>query len=180
VDVSETERQHRDAHLAYVACRLTVPVRDAAEFRTRYEAIVPELPREEVRALVERGASWSEMERLIGAAAPFGFLIYLRNPIDLVMRLAGDSTLCTAYLMGNHLIAERMYRHDPSVMMYAPLRTVIWEDRDGRAWFAVDQPSAVFGSFGKEEIAAVGIELDHKLATLLTELEVPVPDALTR
>jgi hypothetical protein len=38
------------------------------------------------------------------------------------MSLAGDPARCTAYLMGNHTIAEQMYRHDPSVMLYAPLR----------------------------------------------------------
>ena len=28
--------------------------------------------------------------------------------------------------MGNHTIAEQMYRHDPAVMLYVPLRTVIY------------------------------------------------------
>ena len=42
-----------------------------------------------------------------------------------VMSLAGNTTRCTAYLMGNHTIAEQMYRHDPAVMLYVPLRTVI-------------------------------------------------------
>ena len=30
--------------------------------------------------------------------------------------------------MGNVTIAEQMFRHDPRAMLYAPLRTVIWED----------------------------------------------------
>jgi hypothetical protein len=30
-----------------------------------------------------------------------------------------------AYLMGNHAIVEQMFRHDPRVLLYAPLRTVI-------------------------------------------------------
>ena len=48
--------------------------------------------------------------------------------------------------------------------LYAPLHTVIWEDRDGKAWFTVDQPSAQFESFGIPAVTEVGIELDHKLA----------------
>jgi len=28
-----------------------------------------------------------------------------------------------AYLMGNHTAMERMYRHEPAVLMYAPLHT---------------------------------------------------------
>jgi hypothetical protein len=80
--------------------------------------------------------------------------------------------------MGNHVIAERMFRYDPRVMMYAPLHTVILEDDDGKGWFTVDQPSAQFASFGIPEVTEVGIELDHKLATLLGALAVPVSDIL--
>ncbi|MDT5348412.1 MAG: hypothetical protein QOH91_1699 [Mycobacterium sp.] len=31
----------------------------------------------------------------------------------------------TEYLMGNHTIAECIFRHDPAVMLHAPLRTVV-------------------------------------------------------
>ena len=94
------------------------------------------------------------------------------------MELAGDTSRCTAYLMGNHVIAERMFRYDPRAMMYAPLHTVIWEDREGRAWFTIDQPSAQFGSFGIPEVGEVGVELDRKVAVLLEALSVPVPELL--
>jgi len=80
--------------------------------------------------------------------------------------------------MGSVTIAERMFRHDPRAMLYAPLRTVIWDDADERAWFTVDQPSAQFGSFGIPAVSAVGIELDRKLAALLEALRVEVPMAL--
>jgi hypothetical protein len=76
------------------------------------------------------------------------------------MALAGDSADCVAYLMGNHIFAERLFRHDPRAMMYAPLHTVIWEDKHGDAWFTVDQPSKQFASFDNPDIAEVGIELD--------------------
>ena len=49
------------------------------------------------------------MTRLIDDAAPFGFLIYFRNTVGPVMELAGHKSRCTAYLMGNHVIAERMF-----------------------------------------------------------------------
>ncbi len=162
----------------YNVPRLTVPVPDLLEFKQSYEAAVPDLPVDAVRELVARRAPWSEMERLIGGAAPLGFLIYFRNEVSPVMQLAGDMSRCTAYLMGNHLIAERMFRYDPRAMMYAPLHTVIWEDREGNAWFTIDQPSAQFGSFGIPEVTDVGLELDHKVAALLEALSVPVPDVL--
>jgi uncharacterized protein (DUF302 family) len=94
------------------------------------------------------------------------------------MRLAGDHNDCIAYLMGNVTIAEQMFRHDPRVMLYAPLHTVIWEDGHGHAWFTADQPSTQFAGFGVPEISAVGVELDRKLAALLEALGVEVPMAL--
>jgi hypothetical protein len=81
--------------------------------------------------------------------------------------------------MGNHTIAQRMYHHNPAVMLYAPLRTAIYEDAAGVTWFAVDQPSTIFGSFGVPAITEVGIELDRKLAALLQFLGAPVPAGLT-
>jgi hypothetical protein len=72
------------------------------------------------------------------------------------METAGDEADCLWYLMGDHLMAERMYRHDPRAMLYAPLRTVISEDRTGGAWFT------------------------RELAALLQDLDVDVPEALPR
>jgi hypothetical protein len=107
------------------------------------------------------------------------FLIYFRNDVHPVMTLAGDAADSVSYLMGNHTIAERMFRYDPRAMLYAPLHTVIWEDAEGGAWFSVDQPSTQFASFAIREVTDVGIELDHKLAALLDALDVPTPDVLT-
>ena len=163
----------------YRAPRLSVPVPGVREFQARYEAAVPDLPLAAVEDLVSRDAPWSEMEELIERSAPHAFLVYFRNEVHPVMSLAGDRADCVAYLMGNHVIAERMFRHDPRALMYAPLHAVIWEDQAGDAWFTVDQPSKQFASFDCPEIAKVGIELDHKLAALLDTLEVPVRPALT-
>ena len=162
----------------YRTPRLTLPIPGVREFQSRYEAAVPDLPLAAVEDLVSRKVPWSEMVELIERSAPHGFLIYFRNDVHPVMALAGDRADCVAYLMGNHIFAERMFRHDPRALMYAPLHTVIWEDHDGKAWFTVDQPSAQFGSFGIPAVTEVGIELDHKLAALLEALAAPVPDAL--
>ena len=162
----------------YAVRRLSVPVSGVREFQRAYEAAVPDLPLREVQELLSRGAPWQEMIDLINARAPNGFLIYFRNDVHPVMRVAGDSADCIAYLMGNHVIAERMFRHDPRAMLYAPLHTVIWEDADGDAWFSADQPSTQFSSFGISGVAEVGIELDRKLANLLDVLDVEVPAAL--
>src|SRR5580698_5416132 len=166
------------ADVEYSVRRLNVSVPTVRGFQLAYERAVPELPHQEVAALVAAGAPWSQMVELIDRRAPHGFLIYFRNDVHPVMRAAGDNADCLSYLMGNHTIAERMFRYDPRAMLYAPLHTVIWEDAGGNAWFTADQPSTQFGSLGIPEIAEVGIELDHRLASLLEALSVPVPKAL--
>lgn len=148
------------------------------DFRERYEQAVPRVPIDQVQELVTRRAPWSEMLALVSAAAPHGFLIYHTLDVGAFFTLAGHRSGDIAYLMGNHTIAERMYRHDPAVMLHAPLRTLIWEGPDGTARFSIDQPSSQFGSFGKPEIAAVGVELDRKVAALLEHLGVDVPEPL--
>ena len=91
------------------------------------------------------------------------------------MRLAGDTAKGTFYLMGNHTIAERMYRYEPAVMQYAPLQIMIWENPDGATHFTFDPPSDQFGSFGVPAVAAVGAELNQKLVACSTTSACPSP-----
>ena len=105
-------------------------------------------------------ASWQAALELAEINAPHGFMRYYRSDVTAVM--AGSTSLwkATQYLMGNHTIAERMFRHDPSVMLHASLRTLLYADADGDTKFAVDQPSLLFDSYDMPEIADVGRELD--------------------
>jgi Domain of unknown function DUF302 len=160
--------------------RLAISV-DAAfdDFRDRYERSVPSLDRARLDALVHEGASWETIVRAAAVNAPHDFIRYWTLDMGSLMRLAGDLSRCSSYLMGNHTIAERMYRHNPAIALYAPLRTALYEGADGAAWFTVDQPSTRFRSFGDPAITEVGFELDRKLAALLEYLGAPVPPELT-
>jgi len=146
------------------------------EFRARYEAAVPALDEKRLAEFAARRAAWPEVIADADASAPHGFLIFWRLDTTPVMSLAGNTTRCTAYLMGNHTIAEQMYRHDPAVMLYVPLRTVIYAGPDDRAFFAADQPSTEVASFGLAPVTQVGIDLDRKLAALLDALDVPASE----
>jgi hypothetical protein len=146
------------------------------EFRARYEAAVPALDENRLAGLAARGAAWPEVIADADASAPHGFLIFWRLDTTPVMSLAGNTTRCTAYLMGNHTIAEKMYRHAPAVMLYVPLRTVIYAGHDDRAFFAVDQPSTEVATFGLAPVTQVGTDLDRKLTTLLSALDVPAAE----
>ena len=148
------------------------------KFRGRYEATVPALDSSWPGGFAGRHTRADEVIADAGAAGPHGFILYWRADMTPSMTTAGELRPCTAYLMGNHAIAEEIYRHDPAVMLYAPLRTLIYIDSGDRTRFAVDQPSTVFASFADPAIAEVGIDLDRQLAQLLDGLGVPASPVL--
>ncbi|MFC7647247.1 DUF302 domain-containing protein [Streptosporangium lutulentum] len=161
--------------------RLTVGVSAPfQEFRERYERAVPVFDTERFERLIRDEADWDTVLRATAQNAPHGFIIYWSHDFTPLMRLASERWVCVEYLMGNHAIAQGMYHHDPAVLLYAPLRTAIYEDAGGTTRFAVDQPSTRFASFGNPDITEVGITLDHKLAALLEYLDAPVPAELVR
>jgi hypothetical protein len=147
------------------------------DFRARYEAAVPVVDLGRMARLQAEQADWDTVLAAAEENAPHGFMRFWSTDVGGMMQLAGDPGSCATYLMGNHTIAERMYRHDPAVMLYAPLRTTIHQDRHGVTRFSIDQPSTRFASFDVPDITAVGLELDRKVASLLEALNVPVPPA---
>lgn len=136
------------------------------EFRDRYETKVPEFTMD----LLGEGDGWDAIEARTSSAAPHGFLRYNRLDVGPFFSRAGHSTPCTTYLMGNHIFAERMFRFDPTILLYAPLRVAIFGDRNGATHFAMDQPSTRFDSFGDPDVAGVGAMLDDRLNALLPHL----------
>jgi hypothetical protein len=159
--------------------RLTIQIDDSFDgFRNRYERAVPEFHRERFDSFIKEGVDWQTVLEATAENAPHDFILYWSHDFTSLMGLAGDRGRCVEYLMGNHTIAQKMYRYNPAILLYAPLRTAIVEDADGATRFTVDQPSTRFGSFNIPQITAVGIELDRKLAALLAFLDAPVPAAL--
>ncbi|WP_269858979.1 DUF302 domain-containing protein [Streptomyces sp. RPT161] len=126
-----------------------------------------------------RLADWDAVLEQAEVNAPHGFMVYWQADVTALMAGSGSGWQCTEYLMGNHVIAERMFRHDPTAMLYAPLRVVIHTDRTGHTRFAIDQPSTLFASLGNPDITAVGTELDALVADLLTALGATVPPELS-
>jgi hypothetical protein len=142
--------------------------------REHYETLVPEVD----FARFAQMASWQATLELAEINAPHGFMRYYRSDVTAAMASSPSFWKATQYLMGNHTIAERMFRHEPSVMLHAPLRTLLYADADGDTKFAVDQPSLVFNSYDNPDIAAVGEELDALLVGLIELLGGEVPKKL--
>jgi hypothetical protein len=147
------------------------------DVRQRFETLVPTIDRAELTALIEAG-DLSRVRQFTADQAPHSFVNFWTFDPTPMMTLTGHRTRAVTYMMGNNVIAETMFRHDPGVMLYAPLRTEIYEDASGRVHFSIDQPSSKFGSFGDPRIAAVGAALDAKVAALLRLMQMPVPPEL--
>jgi hypothetical protein len=157
--------------------RLTIDIDGPLDdFRARYEELVPAY---DLATRLPQLPDWEAATRDVEQAAPYGFLRYGTIDASPAFAIAGHKARSLIYLMGNHLIAETMYRHNPAIMLYAPLRLCLYEDLDGQIHLSVDQPSDQFGSFDDPDISATGKLLDGKLAELLRGLGVTVPDTLT-
>jgi hypothetical protein len=146
------------------------------EARALYETLVPEVD----RARFGQMANWQATLELAEINAPHGFMRYYRADVTAAVAGSGSFWKATQYLMGNHVIAERMFRYDPVVMLHAPLRTLIYADPDGDTKLAVDQPSMFFASYGNPDIESVGYELDGLLAQLITDMGGELPSELGR
>src|SRR5258708_38214434 len=154
----------RSPAIAPPARRLVVALpRTYDQTREHCETLVPEVD----SARFFQMATWQATLELAEINAPHGFMRYYRSDITAVMTGSPSPWRATQYLMGNHTIAERMFRHDPSVMLHAPLRTLLYVDPDGDTRLAVDQPSLLFASYDNPDIASVGKDLDELLVTLI-------------
>ncbi|MER8186016.1 DUF302 domain-containing protein [Kitasatospora sp. NPDC094015] len=139
-----------------------------------YETLVPEVDLHRFYQM----ASWPAAQELAEINAPQGFMRYHRS--DLTALMAGSTSLwkATQYFMGNHVVAERVFHHDPSAMLHAPLPAVLYADPDGDTKFAVDQPSLLLAGHDNPEIAEVGREFDALLARLIVLLGGEAPPQL--
>ena len=95
------------------------------KFRGRYEAAVPPAdPRPGDRP--GRHVRWQDGAADADGPARHGFVLYWRADMTPELTGPGDLRPCTAYLMGHHALPEQAYLRDPAVMLYAPLRALIY------------------------------------------------------
>ena len=161
--------------VAHTAVRMTLALNQSlSQAIARFEELVPAVDIDAFR----RSRSWDETIQLANINAPLGLMRFWKLDYAAVLAGSGTPARSFGYLMGNQTIAEQMIRHEPEVVLYAPLRTAIYEGADGGAFFVIDQPSALFGSFGNADITKVGRHLDALVATLLDALGAIVPAEL--
>ena len=137
------------------------------DFLTAFEAAAPPYDPVPMQRIVESGGTWDEVRAKVAENAPNELMVYAKIDAIPLLGVAGHEVKAVEYLLGNHVIAETMFRHDPMALLYAPLRVLVYSDPDGNAVFSMDQPSSAFGSLGIAEVTEVGLGLDRKVANLL-------------
>lgn len=147
------------------------------EFIAAFEKAAPAFDPESVREIVARGGTWDEVLAAAAVNAPNDLMVYAKIDALPLLILAGHTNKAVEYLLGNHTIAETMFRHDPKALLYAPLRLLIYADADGNAVFSMDQPSAAFGSLGIADVTKVGESLDRKVVNLLRVIGIDAEEA---
>ena len=145
-----------------------------------FEREVPPLDEELFARLVAEGADWKRFVQASGGRGSHRFVAFWRHYPSPVMRAGGADAPSAAYLIGDYATTARMFRHDPGIVLYAPLRLELHVDRAGRTVLSADQPSSQLVTFGNNKITQAGYELDRMLGDLLEELGLPRPSVLRR
>ena len=147
------------------------------EFLTAFEAAAPPFDPVPMERIVDTGGSWDDVRTKVAENAPNELMVYAKIDATVLLGVAGHDVKAVEYLLGNHVIAETMFRHDPKALLYAPLRVLVYSDPDGNAVFSMDRPGSAFGSLGIAEVTEVGLSLDRKVANLLRVIGVDPGEA---
>jgi hypothetical protein len=166
---------HRESHgMTRVDVDTGIPFE---QFINALEKAAPPVDQTALERIVAAGGDWDDVRAAAAENAPNELMMYAKLDARAYFGIAGHRTPAVEYLIGNHVIAETMFRHDPKAMLYAPLRVLVYGDADGNAVFTMDQPGPAFGSLGIAEVAEVGVGLDRKVVNLLRMVGVDVGQA---
>lgn len=137
------------------------------EFVAALENAAPPFDLEPLRRIAAGGGNWDDVRRAAAKNAPNDLMVYAKIDATALFAVAGHRTRAVEYLIGNHVIAETMFRHDPKALLYAPLRMLVYSNADGNAVFTMDRPGAALGSLNIPAVTEVGEGLDDKVSNLL-------------
>ena len=137
-------------------------------------ALEAEVPAADIAVFVRLStarASAPEIEKVVaGMVGDLGFLTLVKLDQGPLVSLLGRPKKMSVYLIGNPVLANRMYERDPGVSLYAPLRASLYEDYQGRCHFTYERPSRVVEQFDNEGIRATARILDERMESLADRL----------
>ena len=149
-------------------------------FAAAFDNAVPELLDAAALARLAEDGDWRTFTRSLAWEAPSGFVrVWSSRPGEL-MRAAGSDRASALWLIVNHAIAARLFRHDPATMLYSPLRVAAHASAEAGTVISFDVPSGRLRSFGTNKVTQAGAELDRALGDLVEDLGLPRPAVLRR
>jgi len=145
-----------------------------------FENAVPELTDAAALARLAEDGDWQAFTRGLAWDAPSGFVrVWSSRPGEL-LSAAGSGRPSAVWLIVNHAIGARLFRHDPATLLYNPLRVEAHAATGAGTVVAFDVPSAQLRSFQTNKVTQAGAELDRALGDLVEDLGLPRPGALRR
>ena len=131
------------------------------------EQQVPRADLPKLSQLVVLQAPAGEIEKTVQAmVGDLGFMHFAKLDQGPLVSLLGKRKRLTVYLLGNPVLANRMFEHRPDVGLYAPLRASVYEDDRGVAHLKYDRPLTLLQQFNQEDVTAVARMLDERMAKL--------------
>jgi len=170
-----------ESTLNYQASRVRVAVNVRFEVLiANFDHAVPRLSDADALARLADDSDWSGFVRGLQWESPSGFVcVWSSRPSEL-MQYAGSAASSMVWLIVNHGIAARLFRHDPGAMLYSPIRLEAHASAAAETIVSFDVPSAQLRGFGINKITQAGAELDRALGDLIEEVGLPRPTALRR
>jgi len=142
-----------------------------AEVVATLEKHVPIADMPAILKMITSRLSAPEIERTIGdMVGELGFVVLAKLDQGPLVSLLGRPKKMTLYLIGNPVLANRMYEQHTAVGLYAPLRASVYEDRDGNCHFTYERPSTLLEQFQNEQVRVVARMLDQKMESLANHL----------
>jgi len=148
-----------------------ISTRSFSEVVATLEKNVPIADMSVILGMLAKRPSAGEIERVISdMVGELGFVVLAKLDQGPLVSLLGRPKKMSLYLIGNPVLANRMYEQHPAVGLYAPLRASVYEDDRGKCHFTYERPSALLEQFNNEEIRMVARMLDQKMETLAERL----------
>jgi len=152
---------------------LRVMVRSSKSFEEVTEAIrslAGKADSARFEKLVRSGASPQQVAEAVAAMeGKSGFMIFAEIPEGPLLSLLGIPRKAALFVLGNPLIANRIFDHDLAAGLYVPLRLYIFSDPDGKTCIEYDKPSSLLDQFKNGAALAIANMLDEKLDKLTAE-----------
>jgi uncharacterized protein (DUF302 family) len=123
------------------------------------------------KALVERRAPWSEVEKeLERLGGTHGLMIVAGANQGAITSLSGKLKRCMLYLVGNPVIADKIIAIDIRASFYVPFRLALFDNEEVGGVISYDRPSSFLATLSQPELKQFGALLDQKIDGVIKAL----------